>query len=792
MSDSAPTGVPLYRDRSRSVEDRAADLLGRMDLDEKLAQLGCVWSTRLVEDGAFSERLAAERLAFGTGHVTRIAGSTGLRPSEVASFANRIQRWIAENTRLGIPAIVHEESTAGFMAREATQFPQAIGLASSWDPELVQQVAAVIREQMRAVGAHQALAPVLDVARDPRWGRVEETYGEDPYLVSRIGVAYVRGLQGGDLASGVAATAKHFLGYGLSEGGMNHAPVQVGPRQLREVFARPFAVAIREAGLASVMNAYNEIDGLACAGSAAILHDLLRTELGFDGVVVADYFAVRLLESFHHVAADRGEAGMLALEAGLDVELPQTECYGAPLRERIDRGDVSIDLVDRSVLRALRIKLALGLFESAEVDAAGSAQAFGRPDQRALARRVAARGMVLLRNEQALLPLDPGIASLAVIGPSADDPRLLLGDYSYPAHLEIMYEAKADELPNILPRSREQAFAPGPYFGPISTPLAAIRGAVSPATRLHVARGCELSGDDRSGLREAVDAARRAEVAVVLVGGKSGLTPSASSGEFRDASDLSLTGVQQDLVEAVVATGTPTVVVLVNGRCLALPWIAEHVPALLEAWLPGEAGGEALADLLFGAENPAGRLPLSMPRNVGQVPVYYGHKSGGGRPQAFGAYIDSESTPLFPFGHGLSYTRFEYGALEVSPRRAAPDQTLCAEVEVANTGDREGDEVVQLYLRDPVASVTRPVLQLVGFARVGLAPGQTRRIRFLVDPAQAAFYDAAMQLVIEPGELRFQVGASSQDIRSSASLRIDGAPRRIGVASPDPTRVEIL
>jgi beta-glucosidase len=791
MSDSAAEEL-LYRDPSHTIDERAADLLARMNLDEKLGQLGCVWSTRLVEKGAFSEKRAEEFLAHGTGHITRIAGSTGLRPSEVAAFANAIQRWIATNTRLGIPAIVHEESTAGFMARDATQFPQAIGLASSWDPDLVREVAEVIRAQMRAVGAHQALAPVLDVARDPRWGRVEETYGEDPYLVSRIGVAYVQGLQSEDLATGVAATAKHFLGYGLSEGGMNHAPVQLGPRQLREVYARPFAAAIREAGLASVMNAYNEIDGLACAGSAAILDDLLRGELGFAGVVVADYFAVRLLESFHNVAADRGEAGKIALEAGLDIELPQTECYGAPLRERIERGELALEVIDRAVLRALRIKLALGLFEAVEVDVARSTEAFGRPEHHALARRIAARGIVLLRNEGPLLPLDRELSSLAVIGPSADDPRLLQGDYSYPAHLEIMYEAAADDLPSILPRSRDIAFTPGPYYGPIVTPLAGIRAAVSRGTRLHIAPGCDISGDDRAGFAAAVAAAERSEVAIVLVGGKSGLTPSATSGEFRDASDLSLTGVQQQLVEAVVATSTPTVVVLVNGRCLALPWIAEHVPSIVEAWLPGEAGGDAIADILFGKENPGGRLPISMPRGVGQVPLYYGHKSGGGRPQAFGEYVDSPSTALFPFGHGLSYTRFEYGALVVSPQHAVSHQILHAEVEVANVGDRDGDEVVQLYLRDPVASVTRPVLQLVGFARVRLGAGERRRIRFEVDPAQAAFYDAAMQLVLEPGELRFLVGASSQDIRTSASLHLDGAPRVVEAASPDPTRVVIL
>jgi beta-glucosidase len=782
-----------YRDPTRGVDARADDLFARMTLDEKLAQLGCVWSTRLAEGGAFSPARARELLAHGIGQVTRIAGATGLRPAECAAFANEIQRFLVERTRLGIPALVHEESCAGFTARDATQFPQALGLAASFDPALVERIGAVIREQMLAVGARETLAPVLDVARDPRWGRCEETFGEDPYLAARMGVAYVRGVQGEDLARGVAATGKHFIGYGLPEGGLNHAPAQLGPRELRDVYARPFAAAIAEAGLACVMNAYNEVDGLPCGGSPEILDDLLRAELGFHGVVVADYFSVRLLETFHAVAADAGEAGARALAAGLDVELPQTECFGAPLRARIERGELPIALVDRAVGRVLRLKLALGLFERPTVDAGRAPEVFDTSEQRALAREAAHRSLVLLRNEGDLLPLSPAIRRLAVIGPCADDPRVLLGDYHYPAHLELMYLRGPRPAGDLAPHPEGAAgvFAAGPYSVPIVTPLAGIRAALSPGTDVRVARGCEITGDDRAGFAEAEAAARGADAAIVCVGGRSGLTPDCTSGEFRDAARLGLTGAQQPLVEAVVATGTPTVVVLVNGRPLALPWIAEHAQALLEAWVPGEEGGAAIADAIFGAQNPAGRMPVTLPREVGQVPLHHDHKSGAGRSMMLGDYSDLPVTPLFPFGHGLSYTRFEYGPLAVSPARVAADEPVRIELELRNAGARAGEEVVQLYVRDPVASVTRPVRQLAGFARIALAPGEARRVRFHLHPSQLAFHDAAVALAVEPGEVRVMVGASSHDLRAEGRFEIAGPRRALRFSELVPTCVEL-
>ncbi len=749
------------------IDTRVDDLLERMTIDEKVAQLGGVWLTSLIEGDELNEARVAEHLRHGIGHVTRIGASTGLRPEQSARLMNQIQRVAVEETRLGIPVVVHEESTAGYCARGATVFPQAIGLASTWDERLVGEVAGVIREQLLAVGARHTLAPVLDVARDPRWGRVEETYGEDPYLIGRLGTAYVRGLQTDDLRRGVIATAKHFLGYGLPEGGRNHAPVHLGPRELREVYAEPFAAAIRDAGLASVMNSYSSIDGLPCAGSAAILDDLLRGELGFDGLVVADYFSVLLLRNHHRVAADKGEAAVRALTAGLDLELPAADCYAQPLKDAIVAGAIDEELVNRSVRRVLRSKVQLGLFEQPYVDEGAAAACFDTPAQRALAREVAAASIVVLEND-GVLPLDPGIGSIAVIGPAADDQRLLQGDYHYPAHVEIVYERDGEG--GLLPAAGG-AFQPGPHYTPHVTPLAGIRAAAPGADVVHE-RGCDISGDDTSGIEAAAAAARDAAVALVLVGGESGLQVHSTVGEARDATDLGLTGVQPQLVDAVLATGTPTVVVLVSGRVHAVPAIAGRAAALVQAWLPGEEGGNGLGDVLFGTVNPSGRLPVSMPRSAGQVPVHHDHRAGGGKAQFYGDYTDSPPGPLFPFGHGLSYTLFDYGELRASAGTTSDSVTLS--VEVSNAGDRPGHEVVQLYVRDDVASVARPDQQLVGFMRLWLELGDARVVDLTVDPSRLAFFDEAMRFVVEPGSFTFSVGASSVDIRSTATVTLTG------------------
>jgi beta-glucosidase len=748
-------------------------LLARMTLDEKLAQLGCVWCNALVRDDGFSTDAAEPWLRHGIGEITRIGAATGLRPRARAELANTIQRYLVEHTPLGIPAIVHEESTAGLCARDATQFPQAIGLAAAWDPELMERIGTVIREQMVATGARHTLAPVLDVARDPRWGRVEETYGESPYLAARLGVGYVRGVQG-ELSNGVAATGKHFLGYAMSEGGMNHAPVHFGPRELREVYAEPFRAAIRDAGLATVMNSYTSIDGLPCGGSKAILDDLLRGELQFDGAVVADYNTTELLISHHRVAATKGEAAHRALAAGLDMELPQLDCYGAPLKELVEAGVVDVDLVDRSVRRVLALKERLGLFDNPFVDESAAGDAYNRPSDRALAHEAALKSLVLLMND-GILPLAAD-ARVAVIGPAADDERLLQGDYSYPAHTEIMQQRDRDG--NLIATAGE--FAAGPYYPESVTPLAGIRSHTSNVT---YARGCDVTGSTTDKFGDAVAAAQTAEVAIVIVGGRSGLMPDCTSGEFCDASDLGLPGVQQQLVEAIVATETPTIVVVVSGRVHALPWIADHAAALVYAFVPGEQGGAALGDALFGVASPSGRLPISMPYSVGQLPVHHDTRAGGGRSAIFGNYIDGPAAPRFRFGYGLTYTTFEYTDLNVED--ATTNTTLEVSVRVGNTGSRAATEVVQLYVRDEVARVARPKRKLAGFARLDLEPGSTATVRFSVDPTALGYYDETMRFVVEPGDVRVMVGGLEE------TAHVGGAEREIKDADRPATRVEI-
>ncbi|HEY6427192.1 MAG TPA: glycoside hydrolase family 3 N-terminal domain-containing protein, partial [Acidimicrobiales bacterium] len=696
---------------------------------------------------------------------------------------NKLQRVVVDRTRLGIPIMVHEEGVAGYCARDATQFPQAIGLASTWDEALVEEVGEVIRRQMTAVGARHTLSPVLDVARDARWGRVEETYGEDPYLAGRIGTAYVRGVQTPDLRHGVICTGKHFLAYSMSEGGMNTAPVQLGPRELREVYAEPFAAAIRDAGLASVMNSYSSVDGSPCAGSASILDDLLRGELGFEGVAVADYFAVVQLMSHHHVAGTPGEAGAKALSAGLDLELPGRDCYGDPLRPLIADGRLPTEVLDTAVRRVLRSKFQVGLFENPYVDESAAAAAFDTPADRELARRAATASLILLQNHDDLLPLQADrLRSVAVIGPAADDPRLLQGDYHYPAHLEIMYDRPVADA-GASPTDGEQflptdggSFQPGPHFVDHVTPLAGIRAAL-PDVSVSYTRGCDVSGEDTSGIDEAVHTARAADLALVFVGGRSGLRPDCTVGEARDASDLRLTGVQEHLVEAVVRTGTPTVVVLQSGRVHSIPSIAAEVPAIMQAWPPGEEGGHAIADVLLGRSEPGGRLPLSMPRAVGQVPLHHDFRLGGGRSMFWGDYTDGPTTPLFAFGHGLTYTRFAYGELEIVVP-GSTSEPIHLGLAVTNIGERYGTEVVQLYVHDEVGSVARPAQQLVAFARVGLEPGSSARVTFQVHPSRLAFFDEAMQFVTEPGAFRFMAGGSSDNASSTSVVELAGPVAR--------------
>jgi len=753
----------LYRDRSQPVDVRAKDLLMRMRVDEKLAQLSSVWSRELLEDGKFSKVKAIKFIGNGIGQITRPGGESGLEPKEVAGFVNEIQRFLVKETRLGIPAIMHEECLSGYMTKGATTFPQVIGTASTWDPDPVEKMAQAIRKQMRLLGIHQGLAPVLDVARDPRWGRTEETFGEDPYLIARMGTSYVKGLQGEDIREGVMATIKHFVGYSASEGGLNWASAHIPERELKEVFLFPFECAIKEGNAFAVMNAYHDQDGVPCAASGKLLRDILRKELGFEGIVVSDYDAVVLIKNYHKVAKTKGEAAKLALEAGIDIELPQTDCYGEPLKELVEKGIVSEKLIDEVVFRILKIKFLLSLFENPYIDVEKT-KSFYMPEYRKLSLEIARKSIVLLKNDE-ILPLKRDLRKIAVIGPHANNPRLLLGDYHYPVHIDVMKDMISWELPK--------------EFSQITTVLEGVKKKVTKETEILYEEGCDVTGESKEGFKKAVEIAKKAEVAIVVVGDKSGLTKDCTVGEARDNANLKLPGVQEELVLEVSKTGTPIVFILITGRPYSLKNIIDKVNGIIEAWLPAETGGEAIAEVLFGDYNPGGKLPITFPRSAGQIPVYYYHKVSGGRSQWHEDYVDESVKPLFPFGHGLSYTTFEYSHLRIQPKKVLPAGRVIVKVDVENTGKMTGDEVVELYIKKEFASITRPEKELKGFKRITLNPDEKKTVVFEIPIDVISFYDLDMKLVVESGEYTVEVGTSSQDIKLQGTFEVRGEKRVI-------------
>lgn len=737
-----------YKEASVPVEDRVRDLLARMTLSEKIRQMGMTDSARFLTEGAISpDSLRQELGDEGIGAVqdARLAPS----PPAAARVINSIQRFLVKETRLGIPALVIGECLHGHMSVGATVFPQAIGLASTWNAELVEKVASATAQEAGAVGVTQALAPDLDLARDPRWGRVEETYGEDPYLCERLGVAYVHGIQGhGEMVARehLIATPKHFAAHGSPQSGINLAPVATGPRELHSVYLRPFRAAVVEAGALSVMPAYSELDGVPCSASHELLEQILKGDWGFRGYTFADYGAIQMLQSFHRTAGDLQEAGRQAVMAGLDLEAPAIACYGDRLRTLVEDGVVPMARIDDAVSRILRVKFLAGLFERDFVDDYEPTNAVNCPANVELALEAARESIILLKNEGGVLPLSTTMRTIAVIGPNADTAQL--GDYSV--------------------EKREAV-----------TPLQGIWHAVSPQTAVHFAPGCGLHEHSEEGIPEAVAAAECSEVAIVVVGGCSKVTcgvgwgaeetagVAPTCGEGFDRTDLNLPGIQQQLVEAVVGTGTPTVVVLTHGRPYSIEWISQHAAAIVDAWYPGEQGGRALADVLFGHVNPSGRLPVTVPRSVGHVPAYYNRKpSAGGYYRCPGApdrpgrdYVFSTPEPLFPFGFGLSYTSFEYSDFAVEPRVIASDGAVTVRLRVSNTGDRGGHEVVQLYLSDLVSSVTTPVRSLRGFRKLYLGPGESQDVEFVLGVDDLAVLDRDMGWGAEPGVFEVQIGA---------------------------------
>jgi beta-glucosidase len=755
----AATTGPVYKDPAASVSARVDDLLGRMTLEEKVAQMLCIWEGKVQvfdQDMQFDAAKAAAGFPNGFGGFARPSDVRGAVSPRIArgrdaratvKLVNAIQHYALEKTRLGIPVWFHEEGLHGYAAVDATHFPQAIGLASSWDPELIRQVNVIVAREMRARGVREALSPVVDVARDPRWGRIEETFGEDPYLVSQLGVAAVRGLQGDSLplANGkVFATLKHLTGHGQPESGTNVGPASISERTLRENFFPPFEEIVRQTNIRAVMPSYNEIDGIPSHANRWLLHDVLRGEWGFKGAVVSDYDGIEQLMSVHHVAPDLASAAIRALDAGVDVDLPDGKSYRT-LVDSVRQGRVDVAQIDAAVRRILELKFLAGLFEHPFADAPSADALTGNAEARALALDAAHRTVVLLKND-GVLPLSMARAkTLAVIGPNAAVARL--GGYS------------------VTPRQAISA-------------LEGIRSKLAGKESVVYAEGVRITDDDdwwadqvrladpvkNAQLIEAAVKAASAADEVVLVLGDTEQTSREAWAEnhLGDRDSLELVGQQNDLANAIFDLHKPTVVVLLNGRPPAVVNIAARANALIEGWYLGQEGGTALADILFGDFNPGGKLPVTLARSVGQLPMFYNRK-----PSARRGYLFDTTEPLFPFGFGLSYTSFEIGAPRLSVPTIRPDGSVTVTTEVRNTGTRTGDEVVQLYIRDDVSSVTRPVKELKGFRRVSLQPGQSATVSFELTPRSLQFWNADMHRVVEPGTFTIMVGPNSVDLKKT-------------------------
>ena len=762
------TAVKTQTSSSAKVEELMAD----MTLDEKLAQISCVWfgkSDIYNPDGSFNPEKMEAKFPHGIGCFARPQDTIGMEdtserkdvndatvvrrmsartPSDTVTLVNEIQKWMIEETRLGIPTLFHEEGLHGFQGRYATAFPQAIALAATFNTDIVEDVYSVTAREIRARGVHHVLSPVVDVALDPRWGRIEETFGEDPYLVSRMGVAAIKGFQGDGFPIAddkVLTTLKHMTGHGQPEAGMNVGPAQVSERVLREIFFPPFEAAVKEANATSVMASYNEIDGIPSHANEWLLNDILRDEWGFDGAVVADYFAISELERRHSIVDNIVDAGAIALKSGVDVELPDGVAYFA-LKEKIEAGEYDIKYVDQAVRRVLEMKERGNVYETPYADGAFADEITGNDEARDLATRVAHQGAVLLKNEGNLLPLDrTKYKRIAVIGPNSD--ITVLGGYSDEPHqtvsiLEGLQNKVGDDIE-----------------------IVHSKGVTLTNNRSWWDDEVELFDKDKNlaSIYEAVAVAKTADLVILAIGGDESTSREAwSETHMGDRNDITLIGQQKELIEALAETGKPMATVVISGRPISLANVDDKLPNILYGWILGQETGTAVANLLFGDVNPSGKMPVTTPRTVGQIPAFYNHK-----PTARRGYAFDDASALYPFGFGMSYTTFDIGEPVLSSATIANGGEASVTVSVSNTGSIAGDEVVQLYIRDKVSSVTRPVKELKGFARVSLAPGETKDVTLPIKPSALEFFNRDMERVIEAGEFDIMVGNSSVDVKST-------------------------
>jgi len=754
--------LPLYKNGKAPVESRIKDLLSRMTVEEKVGQismpLGWPMYNKNGNEVEVSEVFKKSLKESYTGMLwatlradpwTKKTLANGLNPELAAKATNAIQKYAVENTRLGIPVLLSEEAPHGHMAIGTTVFPTSIGQSSTFNPELIEKMARAIAEETRIQGGHVGYGPVLDLAREPRWSRVEETYGEDHVLISRMGEAMVRGMQGKSINSGVnvVATLKHLAAYGAPEGGHNGSSINLGLRTLHQFYLPQFKAAVK-AGVLSVMTSYNSIDGIPCSSNEMLLKDVLIKDWGFKGFVVSDLNSISGLKSNHHVAGTAAEAAAMAINAGLDADLSGIG-YGKALLDAIKQGKVSIRVLDSAVSKVLRIKFRMGLFENPYVDPQVAKQKVRNEEKIGLAREVARESIILLKNQNQLLPLSKKLKSIAVIGPNADNVYNQLGDYTAP-----------------------QA------AGNVITVLQGIKNKLGETTQINYVKGCAIRDTLSSEIENAVMAAKKSDAVVMVLGGSSArdfkteyietgaakvnakaeALSDMESGEGYDRATLDLMGDQLKLLKAVMKTGKPVVLVLIKGRPLNLNWAAENVPAILDAWYPGQEGGNAIADVLFGDYNPAGRLSISVPKSVGQLPVYYNARY----PEKHD-YIEMDAKPLYPFGYGLSYTTFAYRNLQIATNPG--QKTVNVKIDLKNTGSADGEEVVQLYVRHLQSSVVMPVKQLIKFKRVALKSGEQKTITFSINPSDLEIYNQKMQWEVEAGTYHLMVGSSSDDIQ---------------------------
>ncbi len=799
----------IYKDSSQPIEKRVEDLLSRMTLEEKAAQLCGDLPASFVEGGELAKDKIKEKFSKGLGRITQYSLLGLADPEQIAKLSNEIQRFFVEETRLGIPVALQSENLSGYPAARGTIFPSMINVGATWEPEIVEDMSSIIGQESNAVGINSAMSPVVDVSRDPRWGRTYETFGEDHYLISQMGINYVKGMQ----KEGISCIAKHFLGYSETQGGLNTAASRLNDRELYEVFATPFEAADKEADLGGMMASYSEIDGIPVGANKEIARKLLRDTMGFKGMLISDGGAVWKLFNYFEIAKTYKEAGLLAKKGGLDTEIPVGDAY-RNLPDYVRSGDLDESLLDESVRRILTIKMNCGLFENPYVETDKVNVSMTNKEKEQLSETIAAKSITMLKNEENILPLDKDL-KLAVIGPHADNLRYPVSGYTYPAYIEMMdasrndsnasevtFHGIMDEEKKAQNEGENKEDKPAGPFATLfdifskkdidklsdmntvlrKTGSRSLKEVLTERFELNYAEGCGIIDESTAGFGEAVSAAEDSDVIVMALGGNCGWV-NVTGGEGKDRCHLDLPGVQQQLLEKVAEVGKPIVLILYGPGIFSIPWASENMDAIIQAWMPGPYAGKAISDVLDGTVNPGGKLPVTIPRSVGQVPVFYNHKVGSGYSTGgdefasgifSGGYVDEDNTPLYPFGYGLSYTSFKVDSFNIENKEVSTDGQIVVSCKIKNTGEIAGDEVVQVYLQFMDAHVTRPNKQLAGFKRVSLASGEGKTVRFTIDTAQLGYYNEDMEFVVEPGIMKVMIGTSADDILYNEEIILTG------------------